>query len=165
MKKYSVNVHYDVVLSTNVIADSEAEAIDLAIENLTDVSLDKGEVEDEEGYVTKVEDIEVEEERVNPLIEELSSYRKRIHGILSGLVSKYGDRGSLDVFEFCSNTASELGDSTIDKILYFPVTSDLFFLFNANSNDYANINEFNLDELIKFTAKLQDYLEKNGSPE
>lgn len=38
-KKYSVNVHYDVVLSTDVIAESESEAIDLAIEKLTDASL------------------------------------------------------------------------------------------------------------------------------
>lgn len=61
-KKYSVNVHYDVVLSTEVIAESESEAIDSAIEKLTNVSLDTGDVTEEEGCVTDVEDINEEEE-------------------------------------------------------------------------------------------------------
>ena len=56
-KKYSVNVHYDVVLSTDVIAESESKAIDLAIEKLTGVSLDTGDVLDEKGCVTNIEEI------------------------------------------------------------------------------------------------------------
>lgn len=59
-KKYTVNVHYDVVLTKTVVAETEEEAIDKAIEELTDEDLNGGEVVDEEGCITDVEEIEPE---------------------------------------------------------------------------------------------------------
>ena len=160
-KKYSVNVHYDVVLSTDVIAESGSKAIDLAIEKLTDVSLDNGEVVEETGCITSVEEIK----KPNPLVDELSQYTKKVYDKLAGLVLKYGDRGVLDVFEFCSETGNQLQKSTTDRILYFPNTDDLFVVFNANTNDYCNIKGCYVEDLIPFVTDLQEWLEKNGSPE
>lgn len=160
-KKYFVNVHYDVVLSTDVIAESESKAIDLAIEKLTDVSLDNGEVVEETGCITSVEEIK----KPNPLVDELSQYTKKVYDKLAGLVLKYGDRGVLDVFEFCSETGNQLQKSTTDRILYFPNTDDLFVVFNANTNDYCNIKGCYVEDLIPFVTDLQEWLEKNGSPE
>lgn len=54
-KNYSIDVHYDVVLSTDVIAESKDEAISKAIEELTDEDLNLGKVIDETGVVTNVE--------------------------------------------------------------------------------------------------------------
>lgn len=160
-KKYSVNVHYDVVLSTEVIAESESEAIDLAIEKLTDASLNDGEVVEETGCVTSVEEVK----KPNPLADELNQYTRKLYDALAGLVKKYGDRGSLDVFEFCSTTGNTLQNSTIDKILYFPITDDLFVVFNANTNDYCNIKGCYVEDLIPFVTDLQEWLEQNGNPE
>lgn len=160
-KKYSVNVHYDVVLSTDVIAESESEAIDLAIEKLTDVSLNEGEVLEENGCITKVEDIK----KPNPLADELNQYKRKVYDELAGLVMKYGDRGALDVFEFCSTTGNELQNSTIDRILYFPSTNNLFVVFNINTNDYCSIDGFYLEDLSLFVINLQEWLEENGNPE
>lgn len=155
-KKYSVNVHYDVVLSTDVIAESESEAIDSAIEKLTDVSLNDGEVLEETGCVTKVEDIK----KPNPLVEELFQYKRKLYDELAGLVMKYGDRGVLETFEFCSNTGNQLMKSTIDRILYFPSTKNLFAVFNVNTNDYCNIESFYVEDLVFFVRDLQEWLEE-----
>lgn len=160
-KKYSVNVHYDVVLSTDVIAESGSKAIDLAIEKLTGVSLDTGDVLDEKGYVTNIEEIK----KPDPLVDELSQYTKKVYDKLAGLVLKYGDRGVLDVFEFCSETGNQLQKSTTDRILYFPNTDDLFVVFNANTNDYASIKGLYIEDLLPFVTNLQEWLEKNGNPE
>lgn len=160
-KKYFVNVHYDVVLSTDVIAESESKAIDLAIEKLTDVSLDNGEVVEETGCITSVEEIK----KPNPLADELNLYKRKLYDVLAGLVMKYGDRGVLDVFEFCSTTGNELQKSTTDRILYFPNTDDLFVVFNANTNDYCNIEGCYVEDLLPFVTNLQEWLEKNGNPE
>ena len=160
-KKYFVNVHYDVVLSTDVIAESESKAIDLAIEKLTDVSLDNGEVVEETGCITSVEEIK----KPNPLADELNLYKRKLYDVLAGLVMKYGDRGVLDVFEFCSTTGNELQKSTTDRILYFPNTDDLFVVFNANTNDYCNIEGCYVEDLLPFVNGLQEWLEKKGNPE
>lgn len=60
-KKYYVDVHYEVILPTEVIAESEQEAIDMAIEELTDEDLNDGEVISEVGKITDVESVEPEE--------------------------------------------------------------------------------------------------------
>lgn len=158
-KKYFVNVHYDVLLTTDVIAKSKEEAIDLAIEKLTDASLNEGEVCEEEGYVADIEDIP------NPLLDKFSEYKKSIYNTLAGLVKKYGDRGILDVFEFCTETGNELQGSTIDRICYYPNTENLFIIFNANTDDYTNIEECHLEDLIPFIAELQEWLEEKDNPE
>lgn len=160
-KKYFVNVHYDVVLSTDVIAESESKAIDLAIEKLTDVSLDNGEVVEETGCITSVEEIK----KPNPLADELNLYKRKLYDVLAGLVMKYGDRGVLDVFEFCSTTGNELQKSTIDKIIYFPNADNLYIVFNANTNDYCNIEGCYVEDLLPFVNGLQEWLEKKGNPE
>lgn len=160
-KKYFVNVHYDVVLSTDVIAESESKAIDLAIEKLTDVSLDNGEVVEETGCITSVEEIK----KPNPLADELNLYKRKLYDVLAGLVMKYGDRGVLDVFEFCSTTGNELQKSTIDQIIYFPNADNLYIVFNANTNDYCNIEGCYVEDLLPFVNGLQEWLEKNGNPE
>lgn len=46
VQKYYVNVHYDVVISTVVFAESEEEAHKLAVEQTESVSLDTGDVYD-----------------------------------------------------------------------------------------------------------------------
>lgn len=160
-KKYFVNVHYDVVLSTDVIAESESKAIDLAIEKLTDVSLDNGEVVEETGCITSVEEIK----KPNPLADELNLYKRKLYDVLAGLVMKYGDRGVLDVFEFCSTTRNELQNSTIDRIIYFPNADNLYIVFNANTNDYCNIEGCYVEDLLPFVNGLQEWLEKKGNPE
>lgn len=160
-KKYFVNVHYDVVLSTDVIAESESKAIDLAIEKLTDVSLDNGEVVEETGCITSVEEIK----KPNPLADELNLYKRKLYDVLAGLVMKYGDRGVLDVFEFCSTTGNELQKSTIDRIIYFPNADNLYIVFNANTNDYCNVEGCYVEDLLPFVNGLQEWLEKKGNPE
>lgn len=60
-KNYSIDVHYDVVLSTHVVAESKEEAIGKAIEKLTPEDLNLGDVIDETGVVTNVEVVEDEE--------------------------------------------------------------------------------------------------------
>lgn len=160
-KKYYVNVHYDVVLCTDVIAKSESEAINSAIEKLTDVSLDNGEVLDEKGIVIDSE----EYKKPNPLVDELTQYKRKLYDKLAGLVMKYGDRGVLDVFEFCSTTGNELQKSTIDRILYYPSTNNLFAVFNINTNDYCSIEDFYIEDLLPFVTDLQEWLEENGNPE
>ena len=160
-KKYSVNVHYDVVLSTDVIAESESKAIDLAIEKLTGVPLDTGDVLDEKGCVTNIEEIK----KPDPLVDELNLYKRKLYDVLAGLVMKYGDRGVLDVFEFCSTTGNELQKSTIDQIIYFPNADNLYIVFNANTNDYCNIEGCYVEDLLPFVTNLQEWLEKNGNPE
>lgn len=160
-KKYFVNVHYDVVLSTDVIAESESKAIDLAIEKLTDVSLDNGEVVEETGCITSVEEIK----KPNPLVDELNLYKRKLYDVLAGLVMKYGDRGVLDVFEFCSTTGNSLQNSTIDQIIYFPNADILYIVFNANTNNYCNIEGCYVEDLLPFVNGLQEWLEKKSNPE
>ena len=53
-KKFSVNVHYDVVIPTKVFAESEEEAIDLAIDEADMMSLNEGECVDTNACVTEV---------------------------------------------------------------------------------------------------------------
>lgn len=60
-KNYSIDVHYEVVLSTDVIAESKDEAISKAIEELTHEDLNIGKVLEETGVVTDVETLEDEE--------------------------------------------------------------------------------------------------------
>lgn len=69
LKRYTINVHYDVVLTKDVVAETEQEAIDKAIEELTDEDLNTGEVVEEKGCVTNVEDItpETNEKLINGL--------------------------------------------------------------------------------------------------
>lgn len=54
-KKYTVNVHYDVVLTTEVFAENEEQALDLAVDNTDQMSLIEGECVDINPCVTDVE--------------------------------------------------------------------------------------------------------------
>lgn len=54
-KKYTVNVHYDVVLTTEVFAENEEQALDLAVDNTDQMSLNEGECVDNNPCVTDVE--------------------------------------------------------------------------------------------------------------
>lgn len=56
MKKYTINVHYDVVLSVEVIAEDEETAYELASEEASNMSLDEGYVVAENSCVTSEED-------------------------------------------------------------------------------------------------------------
>lgn len=54
-KKFGVNVHFDMVISTEVEADSEEEALDLAISKVEGESLDEfGECYDTKACVTYI---------------------------------------------------------------------------------------------------------------
>lgn len=59
MKKYYVNVHYDVVIPMQVVAVSEDDAIKTAIMESENVSLDNAEVTDITGCITDIEEIVV----------------------------------------------------------------------------------------------------------
>lgn len=100
-KKYSVNVHYDVVLSKDVVAESEQEAIDKAIEELTDEDLNEGEVVGEEGCVTNVEDIEPKTDPVEELSKVLG-----IMGCFGGFYTSEDDKKAL--IKFVKRLAEEL---------------------------------------------------------
>lgn len=161
-RKYFVDVRYEVILSTDTIAESEEEAVDNAIEKLTDVSLDTGEVTEEEGCVTDVEDIEEEgKEVMNPLSEAYSNLKSDLIYTLMELVREYGDRNTLETFQ----TEVELDNSSVDKVLYFPYSKDMYIVFDANSNDYADIGEFGVDDLVPFVTGLQKWFEVHGRPE
>lgn len=54
-KKYTVNVHYDVVLTTEVFAENEEQALDLAVDNTDQMPLDEGECVGINPCVTDVE--------------------------------------------------------------------------------------------------------------
>ena len=109
--------------------------------------------------------LNVEEIKKPNLADELNLYKRKLYDVLAGLVMKYGDRGVLDVFEFCSTTGNELQNSTIDRITYFPNADTLYIVFNANTNDYCNIEHFYVEDLLPFVTNLQEWLEKNGNPE
>lgn len=57
LQKYYVNVHYDVVISTEVFAISEEDAHKLAIEQTESVSLDTGDVCDITACTTQIDKI------------------------------------------------------------------------------------------------------------
>lgn len=58
MKKYYVDVHYDLCLSVEVNAETEEQAIDLAKELASDMDLNDGDACYHDACVTDVEDIE-----------------------------------------------------------------------------------------------------------
>lgn len=57
VQKYYVNVHYDVVISAAVFAESEEEAHKLAVEQTESVSLDTGDVCDITTCTTQIDKI------------------------------------------------------------------------------------------------------------
>lgn len=57
MKRYTVNVHYDVIVSVVVEAETEEQALDLAPYAAENISLETGEVGDINCCVTDVEDL------------------------------------------------------------------------------------------------------------
>lgn len=57
MQKYYVNVHYDVILQAEVLAESEEEAYRLAIEQTESISLDSGDVCDMTACTTQIDKI------------------------------------------------------------------------------------------------------------
>lgn len=54
-QKYYVNVHYDVVLHAEVIADIEDDVMQLAIQQTKNMSLEDGEVCDIQACITNIE--------------------------------------------------------------------------------------------------------------
>ena len=57
MKRYSVNVHYDMVISVEVDAEKETDAIDKAIAKANDVNISEAEMVGRTACVTDVEEI------------------------------------------------------------------------------------------------------------
>lgn len=57
VQKYYVNVHYDVVISAEVLAESEEEVHKLAIEQTESISLDTGDVYDINTCTTQIDKI------------------------------------------------------------------------------------------------------------
>lgn len=58
MKKYSVNVHYDAVISVdNIIASSEVEALTIARQKADGISLNTAEVVGSKACVTHEEEV------------------------------------------------------------------------------------------------------------
>lgn len=56
-KKYYVNVHYDVVLQAEVIAESEEQAMELAKQQTETTSLEDGDVVDVKSCITATDEI------------------------------------------------------------------------------------------------------------
>lgn len=57
MKRYTVNVHYDVIITVEVEADNEQQAIDLAEKRAEDIPLTSADnVELTESCVTNIEE-------------------------------------------------------------------------------------------------------------
>ena len=57
MKRYTVNVHYDVIITVEVEADSEPQAIELAESRAEDIPLTRADnVELTESCVTNIEE-------------------------------------------------------------------------------------------------------------
>lgn len=80
---------------------------------------------------------------------------------LAFLVHKYGHKNTLYVFEFCSQTGCELQGSTIDEIQYSPIGNDFLIMFNANTKDYAMIDDCSTEELFHFVIQLENWLKEN----
>lgn len=57
MKKYAVNVHYDAVISVEVIAENEEQALDIAVSKADDMPLNDAEVVGTNPCVTDVQDL------------------------------------------------------------------------------------------------------------
>ena len=57
MKRYTVNVHYDAVVTVEVEAESEDEALELAPQKAEEISLEEAEVVDINSCITNEEDI------------------------------------------------------------------------------------------------------------
>ena len=76
-------------------------------------------------------------------------------------IRDYGENFVLETF----HTEVELVGSSVDKVLYFTATKDIFVVFNEKGNDYANITEFGVDDLVPFITGLQDWFEKHGKSE
>lgn len=56
-QRYTVNVHYDAVVTVDVIANSEEEAVQKALYKAEDISLEDAEVFDINCCVTNIEDL------------------------------------------------------------------------------------------------------------
>ena len=63
MKRYTINCHYDMVISVDVIADNEQQAIELAKFKAEDIDLKKAECYDQSQCVADVEALTAEELR------------------------------------------------------------------------------------------------------
>lgn len=57
MKRYTINVHYDAVVTVEVVAPSEELALQLAPYKAEDISLETAEIGDINCCVTDVEDL------------------------------------------------------------------------------------------------------------
>lgn len=57
MKRYTVNVHYDAVLTVVVDAETEDQAIDLAVEESESMSLNDGDAFYHDACITNEEDV------------------------------------------------------------------------------------------------------------
>lgn len=85
----------------------------------------------------------------------------------NGLVKTFGDYDSafdrrcyvLDVFCACSDGAAELGDSTIDEIRVYGDGTVMFY-YNANTNDCAELESFDRDDLEQFYKDLYEYFDE-----
>lgn len=62
MKKYAVNVHYDAIISVEVIAENEEQAIELAIDKASVISLNEAVVVNTIACVTNKQELIGEEE-------------------------------------------------------------------------------------------------------
>lgn len=91
---------------------------------------------------------------------EIDNNRANVLNRLAELIQKYGEENTLFTFDFCSQTGCELQNSTIDEIQYSPMGNDFLIMFNANTKDWAMIDNFSTEELYHFVNQLEIWLKE-----
>ena len=71
-------------------------------------------------------------------------------------ITLIGNNDAIYTFEFCSTRGYDLDNSTIDKVEVW--NDDVRFVYDEDTNDYAYLDQFNLDELAEFYFGLVDYI-------
>lgn len=70
------------------------------------------------------------------------------------LISKYGEKGRLFTFNYCTDYGVKLGGSTIDAICFKGGYGGIAFYYNENTGDCDMFNDFSKVELEKFYVSL-----------
>ena len=90
----------------------------------------------------------------------IDNNRANVLNRLAEWIQKYGEENTLFTFDFCSQTGCELQNSTIDEIQYSPMGNDFLIMFNANTKDWAMIDNFSTEELYHFVNQLEIWLKE-----
>ena len=157
MKKYQVNVHYEAVITVpDIIADNEEEALRIASENASTMSLNESEVVGENSCVTKEEDIP-EKGTKAPSAAELSDKQLKL---LDEFVAAARNLNEAGVSLFYNGDANALAVANRDAM------RDCDFFDGGNEKIASNPESVSLyDNLtasleveINFISKGMDYL-------